>query len=410
MTDSLSAPTTYPLAQRAILASIALSGLLVPLNSTMMAVALPDVMQAFGADVSTAGWLVTAYLITMAGLQLVTGQLGDRFGRRRLVLGGLGYFGLVSLLAALSPSLWVLLFARVQQAIAGASLITNGIALVFEAVPESRRGTDLGVVTAVLSLAAAAGPPLGGLLVGLAGWRAVFWANIPIVIAALLFGLLFDWSAVSEARPRQTRRLIDWLEISALFRNQTFARANGAIMFSNLAMYVALLAIPMLMSSQRSWSSVQIGLLLAVMSVTAAVFSPVGGRLSDRLGRRVTGAAGMALLTLGVLPLAILGNTIFLSLLLACLSLTGIGLGLSSVSLQTSALESVELQQAGLATGISSTSRYVGSIAGSKVLALILGLAPIEAANFRLVFLVATIGAGLALLMSWGIHTEVKKH
>ncbi|HET9222943.1 MAG TPA: MFS transporter, partial [Roseiflexaceae bacterium] len=131
MADSTSptfpaAPATYPRAQRAVLTSIALGSMLVPLNSTMIAVALPEIMHAFGVDVGTAGWLVSAYLITMAALQLVTGQLGDRFGRRWLVLGGLIYFGLVSLLAALSPSLLVLLFARVQQAIAGSILITNG--------------------------------------------------------------------------------------------------------------------------------------------------------------------------------------------------------------------------------------------------------------------------------------------
>jgi len=402
VTDTLSASTTYPLAQRAVLTSIALGGMLVPLNSTMIAVALPDIMHAFGVDVRTASWLVTAYLITMAALQLVTGQLGDRFGRRRLVLGGLIYFGLVSLLAVLSSSLWVLLFARVQQAIAGSILVTNGIPLAFEIVPENRRGKDLGMVNAVLVLAAAAGPPLGGLLVGLASWRAIFWVNIPIVTAALLFG----WSTIPEIKPPQSRSLFNWLEIPSLFRSRTFASANGAIMFSNLAMYVMLLAIPILMSTQSGWSSLQTGLMLAAMSVTMAFFSPVGGRLSDRVGRRIPSVAGIALLTFGVLPLAILKDSVNVPLLLASLWLTGIGLGLSSVSLQTSVLEAVKLQQAGLATGISLTSRYLGSIVGSNILAQILGSEPIEVANFRIVFLMATAAAFIALLMSWGIHNK----
>lgn len=400
MTDALSAPVTYPLTQRAVLTSIALGGMLVPLNSTMIAIALPDIMQAFGVDVSTVGGLVTAYLITMVALQLVTGQLGDRFGRRRPVLGGLIYFGLVSLLAALSPSLLVLLFARVQQAIAGSILITNGMALAFEVVPENRRGRDLGMVSAVMLLAAAAGPPLGGLLVGLAGWRAIFWANIPLVLAGLLFG----WSAIPDIKAQQPKRLFDWFEIPSLFRSQPFARANGAIMFSNLAMYVMLLAIPILMSTQSGWSSLQTGLLLATMSVTTAVFSPLGGRLSDRIGRRLPSVAGIALLTLGVLPLAILSDRVNIPLLVACLSLAGIGLGLSTVSLQTSVLESVKLQQAGLATGISSTSRVLGSIVGSSILAQVLGSGPIEVANFRIVFLAVTIAACLALLLSWKIR------
>lgn len=397
---------TYRSAQTALLTSIALSGMLVPLNSTMIAVALPDIMDAFGTDMSTAKWLVTAYLITMAVLQLLTGQLGNRFGRRRFMLGGLIHFGLASLLAALSSSLWMLLFARVQQGIAGSILITNGFALAFASSPENRRGRDLGLVSAVLGLAAAAGPPIGGLLVSVAGWQAIFWANIPIVIAALLLG----WAAIPDVKSQQSKSPFDWLEIPSLFRNRTFASANGAIMFSNLAMYVMLLAIPILMSTQSSSSIVQTGLLLAAMSVTIAVFSPVGGRLSDRMGRRIPSVTGIALLTLGVLPLALLSDVIKLPVLLVSLGLTGIGLGLSAASLQTSALESVELQQAGLATGIFITSRYLGNIVGSNILAQILGSAPIEMASFRILFMVVTVAACIALLMSWGIRDEVRKH
>lgn len=396
---SLQVHDTYPRAQQAVLASIALGVMLVPLNSTMLAVALPDIMRAFDVDVRSAGWLVTAYLITMAALQLVTGQLGDRFGRRRLVLGGLAYFGLASLLAALSSSLLVLLFARVQQAVAGSILVTNGFALTFEIVPENRRGRDLGVVSAVLVLAAAAGPPLGGFLIGLGGWRAIFWANLPIVIVALLFG----WSAISEVERQRSKSLFDWLEIPSLFHSQSFARANGAIMFSNLAMYVLLLAIPILMSSEGDWSSLQTGLVLAAMSITTALFSPIGGRVSDRIGRRIPSVTGIALLTLGVLPLAIGTDATSIPLLLACLGVAGTGLGLSSVSLQTAALESVELQQTGVATGITSTSRYLGSIAGSTILAQILGSALTEVTSFQIVFLVVAAAACVALLISWRI-------
>jgi MFS family permease len=140
-----------------------------------------------------------------------------------------------------------------------------------------------------------------------------------------------------------------------------------------------------------------------------AVFSPVGGRLSDRIGRRIPSFAGIALLTFGVLPLTFLNDIINVSLLLACLWLMGIGLGLSSASVQTSILESVKLHQAGLATGISSTSRYVGSIIGSNILAQIIGSAPIELTNFRNVFITVTISACIALMMSWGIRDEGKK-
>jgi len=94
VTDWISVSVPRPLTQRAILVSVALGGMLVPLNSTMIAVALPNIMREFGADVNAAGWLVTAYLITMATFQLIAGKLGDQFGRRALLLGGLIYWSL----------------------------------------------------------------------------------------------------------------------------------------------------------------------------------------------------------------------------------------------------------------------------------------------------------------------------
>jgi MFS family permease len=387
-----------------VLTSIALGAMLVPLNSTMIAVALPDIMHAFGADVRTAGWLVTAYLVTMAALQLVAGQLGDRFGRRRFVLGGLVYFVLASLLAAQSPSLSVLLFARVQQGIAGSVLITNGMALAFEVVPGNRRGSSLGAVSAVIALAAAAGPPVGGLLVSLAGWRGMFWANIPVAIAALLLG----WSAIAHTQRPQATNPVGWREILSIFRSRSFACANGAILFSNLAMYALLLAVPILMSAQAGRSALQAGLMLGALSVTMAALSPIGGRLSDHVGRRLPSVAGVALLSLGVLPLALWGGAVSQRVLLACLALAGVGLGLSSVSLQTSALETVKIGQAGIATGVASTSRYLGSIIGSRLIAQLVGSAPGEVASFRAVFVMVAISAGLALLMSWAIHNKAK--
>jgi MFS family permease len=113
------------IAERTILLAVALGTMLAPLNSTMIAVVLPEVMLEFSADVFSAGWLVTSYLIVMASLQPAAGKLGDRLGRRRLILGGLAYFGLAPLGATMATSLPLLLLFRVQQAIAGAVMLPN---------------------------------------------------------------------------------------------------------------------------------------------------------------------------------------------------------------------------------------------------------------------------------------------
>jgi len=402
MTSSMSVPAARLFGQRAILISIALGCMLVPLNSTMIAIALPEIMQDFRVYAGAAGWLVTSYLITMATLQLVAGKLGDQFGRRKLVLGSLVYFGFASLLAAISSNLLFLLFARVQQAIAGAVLVTNGIALAFEVVPVERCGRDLGWVNAVVVLAAVGGPPLGGLLVGMGGWQSIFWANIPLVSSAFILG----WSSIPSDRPHtsQQHNTKSILHLQ-LVQRKTFVSANIAIALSNLAMYVTLLVIPILLSNRTGWTSLQTGLVLAAMSVTMAAFSPLGGRLSDRSGKRLPNLAGLILLALGLLPLAVLGEVISLFVLLICLALVGTGVGICSISLQTAALESVKRDQTGIASGISSTSRYLGSIIGSSIVTMFLSAT--RAGNFKSIFLIAALAATFAAIVSLGVRNRV---
>jgi multidrug resistance protein len=183
-----------PAAERVAVIAVALTTMLAPLNSTMIAVALPHVMTEFRADVASVGWLVTSYLIAMAALQPVAGKIGDRLGRRRLILGGVAWFGLVSLGAATSSSLSSLLFFRVQQAVAGAVALPNGAALLREMVPAERRAGRFGLVGAAVAVAAAAGPPLGGLLVGTAGWRAIFYVNLLLILPTL--ALVWRWIPV----------------------------------------------------------------------------------------------------------------------------------------------------------------------------------------------------------------------
>ncbi|MEJ2287648.1 MAG: MFS transporter [Deinococcales bacterium] len=153
-----------------LVVAVALATMLAPLNSTMIAVALPPIAARFGAGASVP-WLVTGYLIAMASLQPVAGKLGDRFGRRPLMLGGLALFALASLGAALAPGFGWLLAMRVLQGVAGAIAFPNGAAMLREAVPDARRGARFGLVGAGAGLAAAVGPPLAGVLVWSSGWQ-----------------------------------------------------------------------------------------------------------------------------------------------------------------------------------------------------------------------------------------------
>src|SRR5436305_14927456 len=159
--------------------------MLMPLNSTMVAVALPDIVDGLRASIAVSAWLVSGYLIAQAALQPLSGKLGDRVGRAPMILGGLAAFGVASLGAALAPSFAVLIIFRILQAVAGAFVFPNALGLIREFLPEARRGRAFGTLGSAIGLAAAAGPPLGGLLVGIGGWRAIFLVNLPWVAVAL---------------------------------------------------------------------------------------------------------------------------------------------------------------------------------------------------------------------------------
>ena len=400
---AVAAAQSAPLS-RAALISVTLAVVLVPLNSTMMAVALPEIMRDLHIGIGAAGWLVTAYLITMVILQLVAGRLGDAWGKRRAVLGGLIYFGCASLLATFSSNLEGLLLARVQQAIAAAFLATNGFALAYEIVPADRRGNHLGLLNAGMVLSAAGGPPLSGLLISLAGWRSIFWVNVPLVLVALILG----WSSLPAGVPSKNRDHLDSVGALSLFGRRTFVCANATILLMNLAVYMLFLAIPIFLAGRTGWQSFQTGLVLAAMSVALALCSPLGGRLCDFCGRRLPNVLGLSVLMFGPFLLTVLNGDITLSTLLTCLGLVGAGVGLCSISLQTAALESVGPKQTGMASGIASTSRYVGSIVGSAILT---GLsASAKAGNFRSVFLVATLSGLGAMLVSLGIRNSEVQH
>ncbi len=426
-----------------------LSSMLAPLNSTMIAVALPRLITEFQTDVAHASWLVTSYLIAMATLQPIAGKLGDRWGRRSLILGGLVCFGIASLAATWAPNLSLLIGFRLLQAVSGAIAIPNGVALVREVVPDHQRATKFGLVSSAVSLAAAIGPPIGGVLTSLAGWRAIFFVNVLLILPALLLGA---WAIPRRSR-KTASRPFDWggslllaavlaslagflsqmrqggLAISPglavgsvvvlgvaffayearhpdpiiqlrFFRKRAFAAANGAIALSNLAMYVTLFSLPILLSERAGWTDSQIGFVLAAFSGLMIIGSPLGGRWADRWGRRLPTVVGLTLFTLGLLPLVIRAETVSLLFLLPGLAIAGSGMGASMAGLQTSALESLKPEEAGVAAGVFSTSRYLGSIVGSSILAGILS----SSGNFHLVFWMVGITAFFSVLVSLGLR------
>jgi EmrB/QacA subfamily drug resistance transporter len=417
--ESVADPAAGP-ASRWLLPAIAIGTTLAPLNSTMIAVALPDIQRSLNVSVTATAALVTLYLVAMAVGQPIGGRLGDLYGRRRVYLFGLVWFAVASAGCAFAPNLPLLILFRTQQALAGALSFPSGAAMIREAIPEARRGGAFGIVGMSAGMAAAFGPPLGGALVYAFGWPAIFWANVPVVAVAIALG----WQSLPRrqvlAGPRPPFDLqgtalfaaalgsviiiptlvksgqttlaaaagllgvalgfafVRWeLRASSpvvdvrLFARPHFAAACASIGLSNLVMYTTLLALPLYLEGVRGYGVQVSGFTLVAMSAFAALWGPIGGRWTDQRGRWLPAVVGAVVLSAGTLLLIVGVRAPELTPVVVALAAMGLGLGISSAPVQTAAVESVPHARTGSAAGIFSTSRYLGSVTGSTVLAIV---------------------------------------
>lgn len=338
---------------------------LVPLNSTLIAVGLPDIAEDLDVTTGRTAILVTAYLVAMAVLQPVAGRVGDRVGTRTIVLGGLAGFGAASLGAAVAPSFTVLVVLRVIQAVAGSALIPNVMSLLRSEVEASRRGRAFGILGAGIGAGAAVGPVLGGAIVEVGGWRGIFVASAPVVAVAL--------PLVARLRPAAGQEEPDDAggDGGHLLRRRPFLAACAVQATSNYAQYTLLLVIPVVLAA-RGWSSGTTGIALSGMTIGLVVLSPVGGSVGDRVNRRLPVRIGTALGALATGLLAALGLDA-VPVLLGGVIAFGVGMGFASASLQTAALEAADASSAGSAAGLMSTSRYVGSISSTTAISVLVG-------------------------------------
>jgi EmrB/QacA subfamily drug resistance transporter len=439
---------------RWLLTALALGTALAPLNSTMVAVALPDISDDFGVGVRDLGWVIVGFLIAMAVTQPVAGKLGDLWGRRWLFLGALAGFAGMTVGAALAPNLPTLIVMRVGQALTISTALPNGAALVRQYVPEHRRAMAYGTIGAAAGLGAAIGPPIGGGLIALGGWRALFWFNLPVVAlvfclalrsiprtegrrsngtgfdlrgAAFLSGALACLallaSAIGEGAEwkilglgaaglvlaalfaQSQRQAAEPIVDLGLLRRPAFAGATAAIFFNNLAMYTLLLALPLFLQDLQGRSASEVGVVLTAWTLPVALLSPVGGRLADRWGRRRPAMIGGALVTAGIAPLVALDPGWSQAALEGLLIVVGAGMALQQPAVQTSAVESVTEADAGMASGVFSLGRYTGSIIGSSVLAAIIGARAdahlTEDTLFPVSLMAALAAAGSAAATLW---------
>jgi MFS family permease len=340
-------------------AGLALAAVLAPLNSTIVAVALPSIATTFGASESlVTRWLVTAYLIVAIVAQSPAGRVADTWGYSRVLTLGRALFGLGAILAAFSPQLAVLGAGRVLMALGGALAIPTVFAMIRNSVPESSRGRVFGIFGAIMGTAAAIGPLVGGYLTSRFGWHSIFFVNLPVVALSLLL------EPPRREPKREARAPLGVTGFLRLFARPSFAAGSAIVALQNLAMYAMLFLLPFFLA-RTGFDPSATGRMLLFFTVAMVLASPVGGRLSDALGSRVVAMSGATIGTVGA-SLFVAGGA-----LAPALVLLGVGIGVSTSPSQAAALSAVDASQAGAASGALSTMRYLGGVLGSGLVAVL---------------------------------------
>ncbi|NMP22096.1 MFS transporter [Sulfobacillus harzensis] len=401
-----------------ILITVGIGTLLSSMTNSVTNTVLPVIAQHLHLTISLASWVNLIYLLVLILLLLPAGRLADMVNRRALMTAGYIVFGLSSVGAALSHTLFWLLAARGMSAVAGALLLSVGPAVLTATFPRDQRGRALGWQALMTYFGLAVGPILGGWLAQLAGWPAVFWVAVPIsalgAVQALLWipgaGLgrprAFDtWGSIffvvamvavtlimnPSAYPGQEalalvvlgvvaliaaplfilrqQRFADPMIDLGLFRARNYLYGTLGAMINYLCFFVALFLLPFYLTTIRSWSVGQVGLVLTIMPALMMVLAPWAGSLSDRLGSRGLSTLGMLAnaLGLGAFALAAVVPSVGLVLLVGGLVLMGAGTGLFAAPNNAAIMKAAPGSKQGVASGTLATARYVGMVGGTTL-------------------------------------------
>ncbi len=410
-----------------VLVALCLGFFMILLDTTIVNVAIPSMIDELGASLDQILWVVNAYVLVFAVLLITAGRLGDMYGPKRLFLAGLALFTAASVACGLSRTPEQLIAARAAQGIGAAMLMPQTLSILTQIYPPDRRGTPFGVWSAMAGVAAAAGPALGGVIVSHWGWEWIFFVNLPIGVLALVLGAI----VVPALRPARQHRLDlvgtvlvtsalllitfgliegeqhDWgriwgfvtipaligtgLALLAVFfvvqyrmageplvplrtlRDRNFSLmlfVSGSMQFALLGTFVAFL---IYLQSVLGLSPMEAGFTVAPMAFTSIFVSLAAGRLTDRIGGKYVLMTGLSLFAAGLGYVAWHASidadrwTFFPGLVLA-----GVGMGFVFPPMTTLAMRDVAPHLAGAASGVLHTTRQLGGVVASAAVGALL--------------------------------------
>ena len=412
------------------LAAVAFGLFMIMLDNTVVNVALPAIQADLNADLSELEWIVAGYALTFAALLLTGGKLADLLGRRLIFVIGLAVFTASSLACGLADSGEVLIAARVVQGVGAALMNPATLSIISATFPPQQRGTAIGIWAGISALALAIGPLVGGLLTEHASWHWIFFVNVPVGLIAIAASLLLiDESRDTSAEQRldlpglltssiglfsltyglieantygwTSGRIIAAFVVAAvalvsfvllerfqrlpmldlsLFRNPTFAGANGVMLLVALAMFGVFFFVSLYMQNVLGYSAVQAGAAFLPMTGLIVLVAPLAGKASDRFGSRWLMATGMVLLATQLFYFSRLGLHESYWTILPAMIIGGFGMSLVMTPSAAAAMSGVPVDKVGVGSGVLNSARQVG---GSVGIALIGAIIAHEAAGRR---------------------------
>ena len=406
--------------KRVVLLVVTMASFVFPFMLSAVNIALPTIGKELSLDAVTLGWIATAYLLSSATLLVPFGRIADIYGRKKIFTCGIVIFTLSSLFSGMASSVTMLISCRVFQGIGGAMLAGTVVALLTTVFPANERGKVLGINVAATYIGLSLGPVLGGILTQHLGWRSIFFLSAFLglaVIGVVLWKLKGEWTGAKGERFDFVGSVIYSLGLVALVYGFTLLpaisgvwlivggaiglsaftrwemrtrspvldislfRNSKAFTFSNLAAlinYSATFAVAFLISLYlqyvKGFNPQGAGLILVAMPAMQAIFSPLAGRLSDRIEPRLIASAGMTLTTVGLIIFIFLNEKTPLELIIGNLILIGFGFALFSSPNTNAVMSSAPNTAYGVASATLATMRQVGMVFSMGITMLMFAL------------------------------------
>ena len=423
-----------PAHQSMVLIVTTLAGFLSTFMGSAINIALPLIESEFHMSAVTLGWIPLAYILAAGAVFMPVGRISDLYGRMRIFVWGLAVFTAVALASAFAPSAQILIALRVIQGLGAALVFASFTAIIVLAYPPETRGRALGLNVAGVYLGLTLGPVLGGIIIHNIGWRGLFyvvgalgvinWA-LPVWklrgvewrepkraafditgsvvyalgLSALLLG--FSWLpgllgvllivagavGLSAFLWWETRAADPVLNVDLLRGNRVFAFSNGAALINYAATFAMTFLMSLYLQYNRGLNPQTAGFVLVTGTFVQAAFSPVAGRLADRLQARLMTSAGMALCVLGLLAFAFLGEGTPYWYIITMLCVLGLGFAFFSSPITLTIMGSVEKRYWGVASATLGTMRLAGQNISlglaTLVLAIVVGRHAIVPGDYR---------------------------